>query len=654
MRILCLFVRYGTEAYPDALDHLDLWYERQGLLRQRTLWIIDNQLPPETPAIRIDAQRYLLPGDNSAWEFTAWGRAMNMLGTDIQQFDVIHFVTSAFNTLYRAYLNHFSPGLLPLLVEHNLCLGHMDRYNTDIRIGESASHTWIRTGFFLLPARTAALVSPWAAYTTPSPFFSDEQSRTFRTDAPISLNYQEHIQKWLTGREIGGHNWHSPVSAGPEETRRFQLKAVSIVNEHALSIRLRALGVRLVDFCWLWATHPSVWPSPSDDDQIEARNTYVQNHPPGISETQILLELRRIGFIQPSEHVTLRRIERNRDRSDFLKRGDFQIMRDGHGVYHLAVGWDLAELHTRATTFAANCPTITCPPKLWHRSESLDFLAFEYFNGVPLDQALRSGAINSSAAKQAAEKIVAALHATLTPSDESAALDELATLERNVLSIPTVTPVDRLFLATIAFPFVRRSLLKPPFRRHWTNGDLIPRNVLINAHGEVRLIDYEFAASTHFHAEDWWRWRMFTEEPNQTPDLPVLDWPDPSTPACEALFILRQLYLSHEVLPAAHAVADSEARLVRLIEILAESDASVRDSLALGALIRTAKTASATRAALNRIEPDYNAKLKELQGLYVVVDTLKNECKLLQAQLADLKRNVDTVEQHRISRGQVI
>ena len=55
------------------------------------------------------------------------------------------------------------------------------------------------------------------------------------------------------GKEVGGHKWHSPIRSGPDEVERFQRKTLAILNEHSLSITLRNLPARLVDFCWLWS-----------------------------------------------------------------------------------------------------------------------------------------------------------------------------------------------------------------------------------------------------------------------------------------------------------------------------------------------------------------------------------------------------------------
>lgn len=55
-----------------------------------------------------------------------------------------------------------------------------------------------------------------------------------------------------------------------------------------------------------------------------------------------------------------------------------------------------------------------------------------------------------------------------------------------------------------------------------------------------------------------------------------------------------------------------------------------------------------------KLEAEVDARLKELSALYPAVEAAKNERNLLHAQLADLRRNFDAVEEDRIARGEVI
>jgi len=73
-------------------------------------------------------------------------------------------------------------------------------------------------------------------------FFSGSPDEPFRVDAPMSMSYREYITEWLTGGDIGKVEYTLPT---------FEHKALSLLNEQLLGIRLRALGCHLIDVTWL-------------------------------------------------------------------------------------------------------------------------------------------------------------------------------------------------------------------------------------------------------------------------------------------------------------------------------------------------------------------------------------------------------------------
>jgi hypothetical protein len=68
----------------------------------------------------------------------------------------------------------------------------------------------------------------------------------------MSLRYRQYITEWLTGGDIGQRvEWHSAFALTRDTLPAFERKAVSILNEQLLGIRLRALGCHLIDVTWL-------------------------------------------------------------------------------------------------------------------------------------------------------------------------------------------------------------------------------------------------------------------------------------------------------------------------------------------------------------------------------------------------------------------
>jgi glycosyltransferase involved in cell wall biosynthesis len=243
-KILCLYLRYGADEHAEGLEQLQRWY-RNNLSRSRAkIWIVDNRISGDFDGYDLSGHR-LLGGDNSCWEFSGWQKVVNAHRSELRQYDVIHFVTSAFNKLYTRYLDHFSEDQLDLVVRDRVCLGHIDSYDEPIEILGEMSQSWIRTCFFFLSPASLSKVGPLVSFNDHNLFF--DSNGMFKPSGPISEKYKENISRWLSGGEMQGLVWHGAI----ESAGKFRAKAMAILNEHMLAIRLRRAGVKLVDLHWL-------------------------------------------------------------------------------------------------------------------------------------------------------------------------------------------------------------------------------------------------------------------------------------------------------------------------------------------------------------------------------------------------------------------
>lgn len=250
MRLLTILVRFGTEQYADAEQVIDGIFRRQMPGVDRTVVVVDNAVPDATVPER--GARTLLSGDNSAREFSAFDRAVQVIGGEIFDFDLVHFATSAFNSLYVAYLERFDTRVLASIVGRPVCLGHIDAYNRPVEILDFHTQHWIRTGFFLLPPGEVKVLGSFVTIRDGADFFSGDPKAPFRDDAPLSEQYRRYIIEWLTGADIGqGVYWHSHVPLSAASLPAFEQKTLSILNEHLLAVRLRAMGCRPIDVTWL-------------------------------------------------------------------------------------------------------------------------------------------------------------------------------------------------------------------------------------------------------------------------------------------------------------------------------------------------------------------------------------------------------------------
>jgi hypothetical protein len=252
LRVLSILARFGTEQYPHAEAEIDEIFRRQMPAVQRTSVIVDNALPGTVHEAQHGA--LLLGGDNGAREFSAFERALDVMGSEIWSYDLVHFATSAFNTLYVAYLERFDTRLLEAIAGRAVCVGHIDCYNDPVEILTYHTQHWIRSCFFMLPPAEVRLLGRFVSVRDNVRWFSGQPEEPFRADAPISPRYREYITQWLTRGEIGqGVEWHSRFALSRDTLPAFEEKTRAILNEQLLGIRLRALGCPLVDVTWLSA-----------------------------------------------------------------------------------------------------------------------------------------------------------------------------------------------------------------------------------------------------------------------------------------------------------------------------------------------------------------------------------------------------------------
>ena len=161
MRILTLFARFGSEQYETALDDVDALYARQLPGSHRTTVVVDNALEVGHESRRSETC-VVIGGDNQEWEFSAWDQALAYVGGDLLSFDLVNLCTSAFRTLYVAYLDRIDGDLLAALGGRSVALGHIDYFPRPVRLFNYCSQHWLRTSFVFLPPHELLALAPLA------------------------------------------------------------------------------------------------------------------------------------------------------------------------------------------------------------------------------------------------------------------------------------------------------------------------------------------------------------------------------------------------------------------------------------------------------------------------------------------------------------
>jgi glycosyltransferase involved in cell wall biosynthesis len=223
------------------------------------------------------------------------------------------------------------------------------------------------------------------------------------------------------------------------------------------------------------------------------------------SEALVKELLGQTGRLASGQPIMFRPLPGNPERQDHLTLQRFVISGQTGALAFLTVGKNLSELRQRSALFSAAYPELACPVFAHGSAEGEDLLLAEYFGGINAIQAADDPKIGAEGVLAALQVVARRFEQAIQPSTHDAAIEEVRGLCSRILQIEYWTDADRGFLAKVVFPFAEQRLVSHRPCRRATNGDFTLGNILLNAEGAIRIIDYEQAAATHFFVEDWLR-----------------------------------------------------------------------------------------------------------------------------------------------------
>jgi len=248
LKVKVLYLRYGRNDYPGSLERLVKFYSQHIYLNPEYL-IIDNSLSSEYK--NKESVFDVIGGDNLKREFTGWDIALKSFNHS--DYDLIHFVTSAFQKTYDGYLDHFYEEPFIHTAKYAACLGHVDKYPDVCRIGANEFQSWIRTCFYFMSPTSIKKVDRLTYHYDLELLFSRKEDDPFGQNSGLSNSYKKNLINWLTGEPINGVMWHSFVGVDKSARELFIKKCESIILEQTLSIRMRKLGIKIIDIGYLYS-----------------------------------------------------------------------------------------------------------------------------------------------------------------------------------------------------------------------------------------------------------------------------------------------------------------------------------------------------------------------------------------------------------------
>lgn len=264
--ILALVLRFGTARYPRGTAQGIEAVRAFAGSRPTEIVVIDNALAPDARFVAGE-NLTVRGGDNEVREFTGWDAVLAERLHALRDDDLVVLVTDALRQGDVDHLDAISADAADHVSARSLAYGHLDAYGRPVELFGLSTPAWLRTSFVALSARTLRGLGPLTAVRPQHVFSSPDEPLSFVDGVPAV--YRRDVTSWITGGALeGGHRYHSGLALSERATADFQVKATCIVNEHLLSARLVARGVRLLDMEWWSQRDVAGWCWPEVTDQL--------------------------------------------------------------------------------------------------------------------------------------------------------------------------------------------------------------------------------------------------------------------------------------------------------------------------------------------------------------------------------------------------
>lgn len=229
------------------------------------------------------------------------------------------------------------------------------------------------------------------------------------------------------------------------------------------------------------------------------------SHAVSQSDSAHLAALQALGLLAAGERASLHPLARSPERREAGDVSTHILVRADDTKQLLRSGPDLTDLVTRTRLFATAYPQLAAAIRGEGRHGGRHYVLSDYLPGRSAADVLLDTPNGPDRVQAALTSLAKVFQLAEKPSTVADAQAELAEVTQRVLALPYWTVLDRAFLESSVFPYLRENLIPLQPTRRVTGGDFILRNLLIADDDTVHLIDYEYAADTHFHREDWLR-----------------------------------------------------------------------------------------------------------------------------------------------------
>lgn len=257
-RIFINYLVYGNEHIESGINQLELILNRMLSGVQRTWIIVDNSVTqPFTQQISTD--RWMIPGNNSVWEFSGWDHGYQFIKTRFGiHFDNVILLANdtfhrrAYSLGGRSFLDDFNADLVNERDLRKEVVGYLDDFPTEVSLMGIRYNSWIRSNIFMVPAEVAERLYPLVFPLQPDEIFSSNMHKFWSETDQISENWKAYISSWLFGSENLQYpeyrlHWLKAQSVTSDNWDFVKTKARCILSEHYLTARLQHWGVPIIN-----------------------------------------------------------------------------------------------------------------------------------------------------------------------------------------------------------------------------------------------------------------------------------------------------------------------------------------------------------------------------------------------------------------------
>jgi len=260
MRVIIVYLLYNPTKYggwlsacKDALHPLSA--------QVMEYLVVDNAHPGQWTRKEPNGDIWI-GGDNEAWEFSGWQKALQYLRKKRCDYDVLVLCNDAFRTNIDEYQRYLSAALLQYVSEHQTSAGVVQYINSHkgllsdfvlksvpFKINGLDHYNWARSNIIIIPYKKIISIK-YDIYHDRDFFPSEYTENVLAEVKGISKSLKKHIVTYLCPGKPGavGNYWHARFNLDALTYPIFCKKATSIINELHLSRVLHDNGCPVVDF----------------------------------------------------------------------------------------------------------------------------------------------------------------------------------------------------------------------------------------------------------------------------------------------------------------------------------------------------------------------------------------------------------------------